>query len=257
MSKRNDLKDLINRANKVHNNKFDYSLIVTHKSMHDYQNVICPKHGIFKVPLHWHINKGRGCPGCELENKTDTKEKFVEKANKVHNSKYNYDDVIYKNARTKIIINCDKHGSFSQRPMDHLNAKQGCPVCKESKGESIVTNFLKQYNIKYKPQKSFDDLRHKSLLFFDFYLTELNICIEFDGEQHFRTVMGWGGEEGFKILQLRDKLKTEYCITNNIPLLRLTYKDYDDDTITSKLMEFLHIKESRIITKFSSYLELI
>jgi hypothetical protein len=76
------------------------------------------------------------------------------------------------------------------------------------------------------------------------------MCIEFDGEQHYRHV--WGTEENFNDIQLRDKLKTEYCLTNDIPLLRLTYKDNDED-IKSKILNFLQIKESRIITNFSLF----
>ena len=82
------------------------------------------------------------------------------------------------------------------------------------------------------------------------------MCIEFDGEQHFRPIMGWGGDKSFEAIQHRDKLKTEYCITNHIPLLRLSYIDYDKGEVKEKLLNFLQIKESRIITKFSSYLDL-
>lgn len=237
----------VKQANIVHNNFYDYSL-TDYKNYLNKVKIICPIHGIFEELPMEHLFKKSGCKKCGIEKTKKFTviglDKFIEKANKVHNNKYDYSKVTYINSYTKVEIICPKHGSFFQKPGDHIHAKAGCPVCKESKGELIVTSFLEQYDIKYKPQKSFSDLRHKSLLYFDFYLTELNICIEFDGEQHFCPVMCWGGEEGFKILQLRDKLKTGYCINNNIPLFRLTYKDYDNDTIKIKLMEFLHIKES-------------
>lgn len=245
MSKRNRLEDLIDRANKVHNNKYDYSLIKKHISMHDYQDIICPKHGIFKVALHWHINKGRGCPRCALDYRRDSKDDFIGKANKIHNNKYDYSNVNYINSRTKVEIICTKHGSFLQKPCDHLNLKQGCPVCKESKGESLVASILQSYNIDFVRQKSFSDLKHKKLLYYDFYLPELNMCIEYDGEQHFKPILYWGDEQAFKELQFKDKLKNEYCKINNIPLLRLTYKDSDND-VKNKILKFLSIKETHI-----------
>jgi hypothetical protein len=53
---------------------------------------------------------------------------FIEKANKIHNGKYNYDKVKYINAEEKIIINCLKHGDFLQTPNNHLNEKN-CALC--------------------------------------------------------------------------------------------------------------------------------
>ena len=56
------------------------------------------------------------------------KESFISKAKNVHNDKYNYDKVNYINNKTKIIIICQEHGDFIQRPDNHLNG-QNCPLC--------------------------------------------------------------------------------------------------------------------------------
>ena len=58
---------------------------------------------------------------------------------------------------------------------------------------------------------------------FDFYLPVKNIAIEYDGEQHFKSVDFFGGEETFKKQQLHDKIKTNYCKNNNISLLRIKF----------------------------------
>ena len=55
-------------------------------------------------------------------------------------------------------------------------------------------------------------------------MPNLNICIEFDGEQHFRSHYIWG-EESFKLTQIRDKIKNEYCKENNIKLIRIKYNE--------------------------------
>ena len=54
---------------------------------------------------------------------------FIEKADSVHNFQYNYDNVDYVNATTKVEIICKVHGSFFQRPTLHVTRKQGCPKC--------------------------------------------------------------------------------------------------------------------------------
>lgn len=57
-----------------------------------------------------------------------TQETFIEKANEVHNNKYDYSNVIFKNVNTKVTIICPKHGSFEQLPNNHLKG-QGCRKC--------------------------------------------------------------------------------------------------------------------------------
>ena len=128
--------------------------------------------------------------------------------------------------------------------MDHLNAKQGCPICSESKGERGIRMTLKELNISFIQEKKFCDLRHKNCLSFDFYLSDYNCCIEFDGEQHFSPFDIFGGEDSFKIIKIRDKEKNEYCEKNNIKLLRITYKDKDN--IEGMIRNFLFVTEHRI-----------
>jgi very-short-patch-repair endonuclease len=63
---------------------------------------------------------------------------------------------------------------------------------------------------------------------FDFYLPDINTCIEYDGKQHFNFVGTWyQTKEEFERAIQRDKEKTEYCIKNNIKLIRIPYYDYD------------------------------
>lgn len=55
-----------------------------------------------------------------MTKKLTTKE-FIEKAQKIHNNKYDYSKVEYVNAHMKICIICPIHGEFWQIPMHHLN----------------------------------------------------------------------------------------------------------------------------------------
>ena len=61
-----------------------------------------------------------------------TQEEFITRANVVHHNKYNYDNVIYVNNRTPVIITCPIHGDFPQRSDHHLTGC-GCTECKKRK----------------------------------------------------------------------------------------------------------------------------
>lgn len=99
-----------------------------------------------------------------------------------------------------------------------------CGCNTKSKGEKWITSFLEELNIPFVPQKRFDKCKNKKKLPFDFYLPTLNICIEYDGSQHFYPVKFWGGEEMFKVRQQNDKIKTDYCCKHGIKLIRISYK---------------------------------
>lgn len=155
-----------------------------------------------------------------------TTDEFINHSNKIHNNKYDYSLTKYKSAHKKVKIICPEHGEFEQTPNSHLRGN-GCVKCKTniSKGEQKIIDWLKEHNIKYVPQHTFPDCKYKKLLPFDFYLPEYNMCIEYQGSQHYRISECWGGEEKLKLVQLRDKIKTNYCKDNNIKLLRIKYNE--------------------------------
>jgi len=134
----------------------------------------------------------------------------------------------------KIKIICKKHGIFEQTPDNHINKKTGCPICNESKGEKEIRIILNNLNIKYIKQKTFNNCKNKRKLPFDFYLTDYNLCIEFDGIQHFKSIEYFGGEKVLKETQKRDLIKNNYCKENNIKLLRIKY----NENILKKLKKY-------------------
>jgi hypothetical protein len=79
-----------------------------------------------------------------------TTEKFIEKARKIHGNKYDYSKIIYKNAMSKIEIICPVHGSFFQRPINHIQSK-GCYKCRKYKSNTIefIENARKIHGNKY------------------------------------------------------------------------------------------------------------
>jgi len=144
--------------------------------------------------------------------------------------------LITNNNKIPVTITCLIHGDFEQIPTDHTSHRNGCPVCKSSKGEKRIKTYLDTANIKYVRQYSLPGSRYK----YDFYLPELNILIEYDGEQHFKPVKIFGGEKTFKRIKERDKEKDTLAYIHGIPLIRIKYDKF------SKLEDYLEHEISKI-----------
>ena len=70
-------------------------------------------------------------------------QEFIEKAQKIHNNKYDYSKVEYVNVKTKVCIICPEHGEFWQSPDSHINGKSGCPKCGGTE-KLTIENFAKK-----------------------------------------------------------------------------------------------------------------
>lgn len=116
--------------------------------------VICKIHGRFLTTKASHLYNKRGCPYCSGA-KTHIID-FVERANIIHNNKYNYTKVIWLGLGKKIEIVCPIHGSFFQNPYNHL-LKQGCRKCAKNplrNLEYVIDQGTKIHNNKYDYSKS-------------------------------------------------------------------------------------------------------
>lgn len=115
---------------------------------------------------------------------------------------------------------------------------QTCGCQQMSHGERIIFDLLTQYEIPFVSQKTFDDCRYRRKLPFDFYLETYNTVIEYDGEQHFRSVDFFGGEDEFEIRKQRDAIKNNYCKEHNIHLIRIPYY-YTKEEVESIILDIL------------------
>lgn len=222
------LVSFVDSSNKIHDNKYDYSKSI-YVNNRTNLIIICPIHGDFKKRPHTHIYRKQGCPECMKHQKSKqfrkTTDEFVAEASKIHNNLYNYSKTIYgKNGyQHKVIIICEKHGEFQQLPKAHLQG-QGCPVCKSSKGEIKIREFLNQNNISFIEQYKFGDCYNNRPLPFDFYIEGKNILIEYDGKQHFSEELLFYSDR----LIENDKIKKEYCLLNGIKLISIPYWEFDN-----------------------------
>ena len=122
--------DFLKSAKRIHGNKYDYSK-AHYVNKRTKVCIVCPKHGDFWQSPEKHLS-GQGCEKCFRESIAKQyslgKDKFIEKANEVHNGIYDYSMVEYINSHTYVKIICPTHGAFSQYPANHLKG-HGCPVC--------------------------------------------------------------------------------------------------------------------------------
>ena len=112
---------------------------------------------------------------------TSLDENKLNNLNKIHSNKYSYREEVNSGV---LDIKCDKHGWFNQSYWNHTYG-HGCKNCNISKGELSIENYLTEQQIEFEREKKFSECINKRMLPFDFYLTNLNICIEYDGEHHY------------------------------------------------------------------------
>ena len=225
------LNEFIDRSQKMHNGKYDYSK-VEYKNNNSEVCIICPIHGEFWQIPKSHL-KGHGCAACSGK-KHLTEDEFISKAKSIHGEKYDYSKVEYINNKKEVTIICPKHGEFWQRPDSHLTGK-GCSKCSSSSGERTIRRILNSLEVDFYEQHKFDDCCNIFPLPFDFYLPNYNICIEYDGIQHFEPVEYFGGENKLKKQKINDNIKNKYCETNNIVLIRISYCD-DANSILHRIL---------------------
>lgn len=169
------------------------------------------------------LKQGKDCFKCHGSKKYSQKEfelLFNDKKLKGYSLVGIYDG-INKNVEIKHDV-CGK--VFNIVPSRYFRQFKKCPKCfTKSKGEDLIASFLDKLNISYEREYKFKDCKNKRELPFDFYLPDKNVCIEYQGIQHYKSVDIFGGNYNFEYTQHNDKIKKEYCENNNIELLEVPY----------------------------------
>ena len=209
-------------------NGYNYSLIDEKIDFKKSYSIICPQHGLFHNTIDNLKNKQQQCPLCNPKGRKkltikNIQQKIKEKIGNV----FEYEWETYIDYYKPMVMICPKHGKFNQTIANHLFG-QRCPNCKNSLGEEKIRIFLKKNNIQFIPQYKFEKCKNKTYLPFDFYLPLYNLCIEYDGELHYKEVKLFGGKEGLENRKQLDKIKTNFCLANNITLLRIPYYEYNN-----------------------------
>lgn len=179
------------------------------------------------------VLRGKGCPTCGLKSRAQKRAKttsqFTDELAIVNPNVLLIGE--YQGSRTHSRFKCKLCGHEWEAQSSSVLCGCGCPMCDISKGEREIDKFLHNNNIEHKHQKRFDDCRDLNPLPFDFYLPDCNVCIEFDGRQHYEPVERFGGEEALKLTQYHDSIKNNYCMSNGLMLLRIGFWNDDSESI--------------------------
>ena len=126
-----------------------------------------------------------------------------------------------------------------------------CGHCLVSLGEYQIMQLLDKHNILYLHDTTLPELYKETgrRLRFDFILLDENLnkpirMIEFDGRQHISGPESiWKNNESFETIQERDKIKNQFCLSHNYPLVRIPYTKLHNITLNDLLGEQYLIKE--------------
>ena len=170
-----------------------------------------------------HFLTGIRCPYCN-GNFKKTNEEFKQEIYDLVDNEYTFLDT-YVNTHTKLRVRHNECGNvYKVAPTTFLSGYR-CPYCNSSKGELIIDKVLKSLRINYEAQKTFDDLKDKLYLSYDFYIPSQNILIEYQGIQHYEPVDIFGGEDAFISQQKHDQMKLDYAKEHGYNLITVPYTE--------------------------------
>ena len=218
-----------------HGDSYSYDKTI-YNSYYDKVVIFCNKHETYFEQMPYEHVQGHGCPECGKDRKKISQEQYIKQCEIVHDNKYDYSKVIYKNIRTKIIIGCSIHGDFEQIAQGHKNGR-GCPSCAKtgfdynSTGHFYVQEILKddiciayKFGITKNINKRIINQRSKSNL-------QHNLLFNFED----------AGKTVFKLEQtIKEKLSCNYLDKSVLPDgYTETLSPEDILTLENIIMDFL------------------
>lgn len=225
--------DFLVKAKAIHNDSYDYGK-VEFKGVIQPVIITCRKHGDFTQRAQSHLS-GNGCKVCFQERNRSTTEQFIEAAKQIHGDNYDYSRVKYTGNKNPVEIICPTHGSFWQKPNTHTSSRTGCRFCCESKGEREIELILKKYGIEH-----IREYRILPYLYrYDFYLPELNIYIEFHGQQHYYPIEFFGGLTAHLKAKENDSIKANIVKMRKECLVVVSYKSQNKKSVEKDLIREL------------------
>lgn len=149
---------------------------------------------------------------------------------------------IARRSSIKINFVCEnnKEHKYTRSCSNQFEHNFSCPHCNNKHGENICEDLLKLNGLYYDKQKTFKDCKDKNVLHFDFYIPAYNTCLEIDGKQHFEPVKAWRGNDGFDDVKRKDAIKNEYCLKNNIRLIRIKYDANNKELLKNEINNEIH-----------------
>lgn len=194
------------------------------------------------------VLQGAGCENCRRdklhEHHQKTHAQYVQDLS-IKNPNIKVIDE-YIDCHTPILHHCEVHDVDWRIAPNNALQGGGCSMCKSNK----IAKALKKTHNEYvqeladaKPYISVVDLYvdANTQIQLDFYISELNICIEYQGQQHYQPV-NFGGisdedaYNNFLTIQCHDEIKKNYCDSNGIKLIYVPYWENVDEFLNKNLL---------------------
>ena len=190
------------------------------------------------TPSNLFNGRGHGCRKCGQKATTEalkrSDEDFVKEVKKLVGVKYTFLEKYDVGGKKIRAIHNECGHIYNVEPRAFLEGNR-CPKCRSSKGEVRIMDFLDSVGVGYIHQYRDVNCKNIRVLPFDFLVNhhDRKLIIEFDGEQHFKPVQigRMSKEDAIKNYEsqvLRDNIKNDFCIENDIPMLRIPYWDYEN-----------------------------
>ena len=189
------------------------------------------------------IFKGR-CVNCSAHKAEKYfKSKVLEKLGSEYSFiKFTHRPELSEGYRRGVVVEHFNCGHVYETSYSKIMEGSKCPNCVYSRGESAVKDVLDSLPIEYTREHTFEYLGRKR---FDFFIPSLNIAIEYDGEQHYKSIDAWGGEEYLESVRQSDAFKNDFCDFMGIDLLRIPYWEFDNiDEIVTNFIDTVKLMRS-------------
>lgn len=193
------------------------------------------------------FSRGHGCPYCSGKKVCENNclEKTHPKLCKEWSNKNSITPKeVTHGSHKKILWKCKKDHEWVCSVNSRTNNRTGCPTCLESKGEKKIKNVLEKYNISYKREYIFLELKRKRFDFVVFDETnKMFAVIEYHGIQHYNPILFWGiknkidAEKRLKSIKKSDKIKKDFINKVKLKYIEIKYTEYHkiEDIIKEKL----------------------
>ena len=192
------------------------------------------------------LNRKSGCRICSNRTRgilsRKSNEEFVYDLSMINPNIYPLEPYITYDHKIKCL--CRVHNYvWMVSPSKLLRQPTGCPKCNMYSNEVRISSLLDSWGFQYETQKRFPDCKDINTLPFDFFLTDFNTVIEYDGEGHYKPIFRSSNKEkdilAYETCIKHDRIKDEYCSENSIHIIRIPYWESKnlESFLFSKLLE--------------------
>lgn len=165
---------------------------------------------------------GVNCPKCEKNSPEQSRIDFEEML--MNNGHTLLTPYTRNNRKVLVDFNCG-HTPHLMTPNGYKNGHR-CPYCSESRGETVIREYLNKNFIKNKKEFS---IKTGNLIMdlkkYDIYIPKYRLIVEVHGRQHYEEV-DFFKNRTLAEEQENDRLKKEYAISNKYNYMVIDYREH-------------------------------